>query len=89
MNRLGNDDRKLDPVPEWEKSDSFEGWRRRVKRWADNNAKPERKAEMLLASLKKNNEKIGLKEFVKAEFEENSRFDFYDRKSHREDVGRY
>ena len=63
-------------MPEWEKEDTFDGWKRRIQRWADNNAKPERKAEMLLASLKKNSNKVG---FVKAEFEENSAFDFYNR----------
>ena len=34
---------------------------------------------MFLASLKKNCEKTGLKEMAKVEFEENPRFDFYDR----------
>ena len=34
---------------------------------------------MFLASLKKNCERTGLKEMAKAEFEENPKFDFYDR----------
>ena len=70
-------DKKLDPVPEWEKDDSFIGWKRRILRWANNQAKVDRKAEMFLTSLKKNDAKPGLKELAKADFEDNVDFDFY------------
>ena len=79
MKRMSSLGKKIDPVPIWEKNNSFISWKRRITRWADNEAKPNRKAEMFLSSLKKNCEKTGLKEMAKAEFEENPKFDFYDK----------
>ena len=72
------EDRKLDPPPVWEESISFEAWSRSVLVWADVNVKPQRKAQLLLEMLKKDEKKKGLKEMIVSEIIENKNFDYKD-----------
>ena len=77
--RSNDGDRARDPPPTWEKKISFKGWKRSVLVWADNGMKPSRKANLLIESLKKNEEKEGLKEMIVEEIIENHDFDYNDR----------
>ena len=76
MNRVNsNDDKKIDPVPTWEESTSFEGWKKEVMIWSKAKGRPERKTQMLVEYLKKDTRK-GMKELVVNEFIENEEFDY-------------
>ena len=81
LNRVGEErleDRKLDPPPVWEESISFVAWSRSVQVWSDVNVKPQRKAQLLIEMLKKEEKKKGLKEMVVSEIIENKDFNYKD-----------
>ena len=71
------DDKKIDPVPTWEESTSFQGWKKEILIWSKARGRPERKTQMLLEYLKKDPRK-GLKELAVNEFIENDQFSFED-----------
>ena len=77
--RSNDGDRSRDPPPVWEKKISFKGWKRSVLVWADSGMKASRKANILIESLKKNEEKEGLKEMIVEEVIENQDFDYNDK----------
>ena len=64
--------------PSWG-SESFAAWRRRVLIWSEECKVPEKKAAVLIESLKKDTEHKGLKEFITNEIIENTSFDFKSR----------
>ena len=71
-----NDDKKIDPVPMWEESTSFEGWKKEIMIWSRARGRPERKTQLLVEHLKKDTIRKGLKEMVINEFVENEAFQF-------------
>ena len=71
------DDKKIDPVPTWDETTSFEGWKKEIMIWSKAKGRQERKTQMLVEYLKKDARK-GLKELVVNEFIENEQFNYED-----------
>ena len=71
-----NDDRKIDPVPMWEETTSFEGWKKELMIWSRAKGRQERKTQLLVEYLKKETTRKGLKELVINEFVENEDFKY-------------
>ena len=65
-----HDDKKIDPVPTWEETTSFEGWKKEISIWSKARGRQERKTQMLVEYLKKDS-RSGLKEVIVNEFIEN------------------
>ena len=81
LRRIGEerqDDRKLDPPPAWEDTISFDAWARSVNIWSEVKAKPQRKAQLLIEMLKKDEKRKGMKEMIVSEVVENREFDYKD-----------
>ena len=72
---LSRDDKKIDPVPTWDESTSFEGWKKEIKVWSKSKGRQERKTQMMIEYLKKDPRK-GIKELVVNEFIENESFQY-------------
>ena len=70
------DDKKIDPVPAWETTTSFEGWKKEILIWTRAKGRQERKTQMLIEYLKKDSDRKGLKELVINEFVENEHFKY-------------
>ena len=66
----------IDPVPTWEESSSFEGWKKEILIWMRAKGRQEGKTQMLIEYLKKETFRKGLKELVINEFVENEDFQY-------------
>ena len=71
-----NDDKKIDPVPIWDETTSFEGWKKELLIWSRARGRQERKTQLLVEYLKKETSRKGLKELVVNEFIENENFHY-------------
>ena len=70
------------PVPEWNKNLSFEAWKRSIKIWRESNPLEEtQKLTLILESLKKNTERVELKDWIIQEIDEDYNFDKKDENS--------
>ena len=70
MSRVNTeDDKKIDPVPTWEESTSFQDWKKEITIWR----KAERKTREDLEYLKKD-PRTGTKELAVNEFIEHNQF---------------
>ena len=81
LSRVNNqNDKKIDPVPTWEESISFEGWKKEILIWCKARGRQERKTQMMVEYLKKDSRQ-GLKEMIVNEFIENEDFNYEDTNS--------
>ena len=71
-----NYNRKLSDPPIWGQHDTFSGWKRRVLIWDEEKEKPERKANMLMESLSKNEHHKEVIELVRQAVIENEAFNW-------------
>ena len=71
-----NYNRKLSDPPIWGQHDTFSGWKRRVLLWDEEKEKPERKANMLMESLSKNEHHKEVIELVRQAVIENEAFNW-------------
>ena len=81
LRRIGEErqeDRKIDPPPGWQESISYNAWARSIRVWSDVKAKPQRKTQLLIEMLKKDETRKGLKEMIISEVVENDEFDYKD-----------
>ena len=70
------------PAPSWQKL-SFKAWKKAVEEWADCAGKPQKKAQLLIERMTKDEEQVdhpGLKEMVETEIQEDLTFDKRHRK---------
>ena len=64
------------PVPDWNKNLSFEAWKRNIKIWRESIQLEETlKLTLILESLKKNAERVELKDWIIQEIDEDYNFD--------------
>ena len=75
--RNGERNTKVREPPVWG-CESFQAWRRRILIWDEETSIPEKKATMLIESLKKNVEQKGLKEMTEQDIIEDPNFDYKD-----------
>ena len=75
MVSINEETKKLPEVPNWTKDMSCQAWIREVEMWSDLKAKPEKKAQALIESIKKMDEKKDLKDFIINEIVGDASFD--------------
>ena len=53
INENNSDSVKIDPVPNWDEDESYEGWCKEVRTWFKSKGKAVRKVQLVIEYLKK------------------------------------